>query len=89
MWSWQVAVPGFGPCGMPSIIMLHMPQMPSRQSLSNAIGSSPLAMRSSLTTSSISRNDMSGRHVVGLVADHLAFGLGAGLAPNVEDDLHL
>ena len=38
----------------------HEPQMPSRQSWSKAIGSSPLRSRRSFTTSSISRNDMSG-----------------------------
>jgi hypothetical protein len=37
-----------------------MPQMPSRQSESNAIVSSPFFDSPSLTTSSISRNDMSG-----------------------------
>ncbi len=37
-----------------------MPQMPSRQSWSKAIGSSPFASKRSLTTSSISRNDISG-----------------------------
>ncbi len=43
---------------MPLTIMPHMPQMPSRQSWSKAMGSSPFCKRSSLTTSSISRNDM-------------------------------
>jgi len=36
----------------------HVPQIPSRQSLSNAIGSSPFNSSSSFTTSSISRKDM-------------------------------
>ena len=58
MCSWQVVVTS-GPCAWPLIIRPHMPQMPSRQSESKATGSSPLAMRSSLSTSSISRNDMS------------------------------
>jgi hypothetical protein len=53
--------PLLGPCASPLIISEHMPQMPSRQSWSNAIGSSPLAISCSLSTSSISRNDMSGR----------------------------
>ena len=39
---------------------LHMPQMPSRQSWSKATGSSPSRISCSLSTSSISRNDMSG-----------------------------
>ena len=39
---------------------LQAPQMPSRQSLSNATGSSPLNVSRSLSVSSISRNDMSG-----------------------------
>ena len=60
MWSWQTVVPGSGPCGRPLITKPHVPQMPSRQSESNAIGSSPFLMSSSFTTSSISRNDMSG-----------------------------
>ena len=59
MCSWQVVVTS-GPCASPLIIRPHMPQMPSRQSESNAIGSSPLALSCSLSTSSISRNDMSG-----------------------------
>ena len=67
MCSWQVAVPPIGPCATPLIIMPHEPQMPSRQSCSNAIGSSPFSIRRSLTTSSISRNDTSGLMSVGLV----------------------
>ena len=59
MWSWQVAVPCSGPWAWPLIISEHVPQMPSRQSWSKVIGSSPSATRRSLTTSSISRNDMS------------------------------
>src|SRR5262245_45233375 len=60
MWSWQAVTPRSGPWGEPLITMLQVPQIPSRQSWSKAIGSSPLAMRPSFTTSSISRNDMSG-----------------------------
>jgi hypothetical protein len=60
MWSWQVAVPRSGPWAWPLIIIPHDPQMPSRQSCSKAMGSSPLAMSRSLTMSSISRKDMSG-----------------------------
>ena len=41
----------------PVIISEHMPQMPSRQSWSNAIGSSPFAISCSFRMSSISRND--------------------------------
>jgi hypothetical protein len=60
MWSWQVAVPWLGPWATPLIIRLHEPQIPSRQSWSKAIGVWPVSIRRSLTTSSISRNDMSG-----------------------------
>jgi hypothetical protein len=60
MCSWQVAVPFAGPCAMPLIIIPHDPQMPSRQSWSKAIGEPPDSMRRSLTTSSNSRNDISG-----------------------------
>ena len=59
MCSWQVVVRSRGPCGRPLITRLQAPQMPSRQSWSNTMGSSPLCIRSSLTTSSISRKDIS------------------------------
>ena len=59
MCSWHVVVRN-GPWALPLIISPHMPQMPSRQSLSKATGSSPAMMSRSLRTSSISRNDMSG-----------------------------
>ena len=49
--SWQVAVARRGPWAMPLIIMPHDPQMPSRQSWSNAIGSSPVSINLQLTTS--------------------------------------
>ena len=58
-WSWQVAVPFSGPCARPSIIMAHEPQMPSRQSWSNATGSTSSITSLSLSTSNSSRNDMS------------------------------
>ena len=60
MCSWQVAVPFWGPWAWPLIIIPQLPQMPSRQSCSKAIGSSPSAMSRSLRMSSISRKDMSG-----------------------------
>ncbi len=59
MWSWQAVVRSRGPCGRPLMTTPQVPQMPSRQSWSKAMGSSPFSMRPSLTTSSISRNDMS------------------------------
>jgi hypothetical protein len=46
--------------GRPSMTTPQAPQIPSRQSFSNAIGSSPRSRSSSLTASSSSRNDMSG-----------------------------
>ncbi len=58
MCSWQTVPPCTGPCGEPLMTNPHMPQMPSRQSESNATGSSPFMMRSWFSTSSISRNDM-------------------------------
>src|SRR5215218_3313915 len=57
MCSWQVVVCS-GPCATPLITRPHWPQMPSRQSLSKAMGSSPRSVRPSFSTSSISRNDM-------------------------------
>ena len=59
MWSWQTVVPRRGPWATPLIKKPHDPQMPSRQSWSNATGSSPRPISSSFKTSSISRNDMS------------------------------
>src|ERR1043166_5253220 len=61
MCNWHVAVPRWPPCGTPLMTSEHMPQMPSRQSESKAIGSSLRAMSSSFTTSCISRKDISGR----------------------------
>ncbi len=61
MCNWQVAVPLCPPWGTPLMTREHMPQMPSRQSESKAMGSWPRSMSSSLTTSSISRKDMSSR----------------------------
>ncbi len=58
MCSWQVVVTS-GPCAEPLIISPHIPQMPSRQSESKAIGSSPSAFSCSLRMSSISRKLMS------------------------------
>ena len=55
---WHVAMPWPGPCGLPLIVQEQVPQMPSRQSWANAIGSSPRFVSSSFTTSSISRKDM-------------------------------
>src|SRR5208337_288816 len=46
---------------MPFTTWPQVPQMPSRQSLSKAMGSRSVFTRPSLTTSSISRNDMSER----------------------------
>src|SRR5680860_32170 len=60
MWSWHVAVPRDGPWAWPLIIMEQDPQIPSRQSWSNATGSRPSAASRSFKTSNISRNDMSG-----------------------------
>jgi hypothetical protein len=58
MWSWQVVVRSLGPWARPLITMLQVPQIPSRQSWSKAMGSSPRAIMPSFTTSSISRKDM-------------------------------
>ena len=58
MCSWQVVVRS-GPWASPLMTTPHVPQMPSRQSESNATGSSPLAVSSSLSRSSISRNELS------------------------------
>jgi hypothetical protein len=59
MWSWQVAVPRSGPWAWPLIMSEHVPQMPSRQSWSNVMGSWPCSLSRSFTMSSISRNEAS------------------------------
>ena len=46
-----------GPWGTPLITMPQVPQIPSRQSCSKAMGSLPPRVRLSLTRSNISRND--------------------------------
>jgi hypothetical protein len=51
------------------MVQEQVPQMPSRQSCANAIGSSPFSVSSSLTTSSISRKDMSGLRSLDRVLD--------------------
>ena len=66
-----------------------MPQMPSRQSESNAIGSSPFAISPSLTTSSISRNDMSGETSLGRVVDQPPGCVGPGLPPDFQIESHV
>ena len=58
MCSWHTVFPGRWPCAIPLTMKPQAPQMPSRQSWSNAIGSSPFAIKSWLRTSSISRKDM-------------------------------
>src|SRR5579859_362929 len=59
MCSWQVVVPSQGPWGRPLIYMEHMPQIPSRQSWSNAMGSLPSTTSRSFSTSNISKKDIS------------------------------
>jgi hypothetical protein len=49
------------PWAIPSTTRPQVPQMPSRQSLSNATASSPFFVSCSFSTSSISRSDISGR----------------------------
>ena len=58
--NWQAVVPCWPPWGTPLMTMEQVPQIPSRQSESNAIGSLPSAIMPSFTTSSISRKDISG-----------------------------
>ena len=54
-----MAVPFWGPWAWPLIISPQVPQMPSRQSDSNTMGSSPISMSRSLTMSSISKKEAS------------------------------
>ena len=60
MCSWHVVVAFSGPWARPLIIMSQLPQMPSRQSWSNATGSWPSRISASFSRSIISRNDISG-----------------------------
>ena len=88
MCSWQVVVADCGPCGTPLIMKPHVPQMPSRQSLSKAIGSSPFAISFSFRMSSISRNEVCSV-TLDLVVDELALGLRTRLAPHVQVNVEL
>ena len=60
MCSWQTVVFISGPWGLPLMTIEHMPQMPSRQSWSNAIVSLPCATSCSFRMSNISRKELSG-----------------------------
>ena len=60
MCSWQTVVPTSGPCARPSTTQPQDPQIPSRQSLSMAIGSVPSRISRLFRASNISRNDWSG-----------------------------
>lgn len=60
MCNWHTVVRRSGPCGMPLIVIEHIPQMPSRQSWSNAIGSLFSATSCSFKMSNISRKELSG-----------------------------
>src|SRR5213075_288605 len=59
------------------MVRAHVPQIPSRQSESNAIGSSLLAINPSLTTSSISRNEVFGETFVAWYSTSLPFVFGS------------
>src|SRR5688572_28930514 len=73
MCNWQTVVACQGPCGLPLICIEHEPQIPSRQSWSNAIGSLPSLMSLSFSTSNISRNDISGETSSTLYVTNLPF----------------
>src|SRR5262249_45954597 len=55
----------------PLIVRAQVPQIPSRQSESNAIGTSPRSVSSSLTISSISRKEVSGEILLALYSTSL------------------
>ena len=59
MCNWQVVTIRSGPCGSPLICKEQDPQIPSLQSWSNSTGVSPLLIKPSFKTSSISKKDMS------------------------------
>lgn len=88
MCSWQVAVMAFGPCGTPLIISPQAPQMPSRQSESKAIGSSPCALSRSFSVKHLEE-----RHVLGDVPRSVsakgALGRGVRLTPNHQREFHV
>ena len=54
-----MAVAFWGPWARPLIMTPQVPQIPSRQSLSKATGSSPAPLSCSFSMSSISRNEAS------------------------------
>src|SRR5699024_2622667 len=55
--SWHVVVCS-GPCAIPLITIPHIPQIPSRQSESNAMGSSPSTVPMRLCSTYIPEHDM-------------------------------
>ncbi len=88
MCSWQVAVPAIGPWATPLIITPHDPQMPSRQSWSNAIGRFALVDQPLVDDVQHFEERHVGADVAGLVADQAARGAGTRLAPHVQGQVH-
>ena len=87
MCSWQVVVIFFGPCGTPLMTTPHEPQIPSRQSWSNAIGSLPSSIR--LFVDHVEHFEE--RHVLVDVVGHVGleppFVVRAVLPPDLEEEV--
>ena len=87
MWSWQVAVPVSGPWARPLIIMPQVPQMPSRQSWGNSIGTSPCLDQLLVDNVEHLEEGGVGRDVVGRVGHELAGTVRAVLTPDVQGEV--
>ena len=79
---------GLGPCARPLIIMAHEPQMPSRQSWSNATGSSPSRVELLVEDVEQLEERHVGADVAHLVGLEPAGRVRARLPPHLEVQIH-
>ena len=89
MKSWQAAPGCRGPCASPLMVSEHVPQIPSRQSESNATGSLPSSVRSLVQDVEHLEKRSVFVDVIDLVIDETAFRLLILLTPDAKTELHL
>ena len=77
-----------GRAGMPLITMPHVPQIPSRQSWSNAIGSSPCSIKPFVDDVEHLEERHVGADAVGRVGDETALVGRVRLPPDVQREVH-
>ena len=88
MWSWQAVVRVRGPWARPLTTRLQVPQMPSRQSWSKAIGSSPFWVELLVHDVEHLEEGHVGADVLRLVGDEAPLVGGVLLPPDVQGEVH-